>query len=476
MAARRVAAPRCRANRMRRRAGAQHAPARCAQYKVKDIAEADFGRLEIELAEAECPGLMACRSEFGPAQPFKGARIAGSLHMTIQTAVLIETLTALGADVRWCSCNIFSTQDHAAAAIARDSAAVFAWKGETLEEYWWCTEQMLVWPDGEGADLLVDDGGDATLLIHGAWARPTPCRPAGRRAAQRRPCCAAPRPSRARPRPSYAAAGRQGADLHAQRRARPCVQLRPRRAGAPGAARCLGPWPRLVPARAPAGAPLAPRRAVIEPPSLPPPQRAPRPRRPTPRTAPCPTPPPPTTPSSRSCWASSGTGCPRTPTGGPRWPSAWLASPRRPPPVSGAPGSGDPACRAPPQPARPAAARGSGAAMAPRVRPGGREVLGGAATWAALSRSDAGATAPAPSGAWQPRHGAQAPRQPLPERRQRPVGRSRCGVSGVAVGRRIAPRRASAGQRSPFERIAIHAARHLPQASSACTRCRTPAA
>ena len=136
------------------------------QYKVKDISQADFGRLEIDLAEAEMPGLMACRSEFGGAQPFKGARIAGSLHMTVQTAVLIETLTALGADVRWCSCNIFSTQDHAAAAVARDTAAVFAWKGETLEEYWWCTEQMLTWQDGEGADLLVDDGGDATLLIH----------------------------------------------------------------------------------------------------------------------------------------------------------------------------------------------------------------------------------------------------------------------------------------------------------------------
>ena len=140
---------------------------RASQYKVKDMSQADFGRLEIDLAEAEMPGLMACRSEFGASQPFKGAKIAGSLHMTVQTAVLIETLTALGADVRWCSCNIFSTQDHAAAAIARDSAAVFAWKGETLEEYWWCTEQMLTWPDGSGANLLVDDGGDATLLIHG---------------------------------------------------------------------------------------------------------------------------------------------------------------------------------------------------------------------------------------------------------------------------------------------------------------------
>jgi hypothetical protein len=131
------------------------------------MSQADFGRLEIDLAEAEMPGLMACRTEFGASQPFKGAKIAGSLHMTVQTAVLIETLTALGADVRWCSCNIFSTQDHAAAAIARDSAAVFAWKGETLEEYWWCTEQMLTWPEGSGANLLVDDGGDATLLIHG---------------------------------------------------------------------------------------------------------------------------------------------------------------------------------------------------------------------------------------------------------------------------------------------------------------------
>lgn len=136
------------------------------EYKVKDMSQADFGRLEIELAEVEMPGLMACRTEFGPTQPFKGARITGSLHMTIQTAVLIETLTALGAEVRWCSCNIFSTQDHAAAAIARDSAAVFAWKGETLQEYWWCTERALDWGPGGGPDLIVDDGGDATLLIH----------------------------------------------------------------------------------------------------------------------------------------------------------------------------------------------------------------------------------------------------------------------------------------------------------------------
>jgi len=136
------------------------------EYKVKDIAQADFGRMEIQLAEVEMPGLMACRSEFGPAQPLKGANITGSLHMTIQTAVLIETLTALGAVVRWCSCNIFSTQDHAAAAIARDSAAVFAWKGETLDEYWWCTEKALTWESGPGCDMIVDDGGDATLLIH----------------------------------------------------------------------------------------------------------------------------------------------------------------------------------------------------------------------------------------------------------------------------------------------------------------------
>eukprot|EP00252_Welwitschia_mirabilis_P008094 TRINITY_DN197_c0_g2_i1.p1 TRINITY_DN197_c0_g2~~TRINITY_DN197_c0_g2_i1.p1 ORF type:complete len:486 (+),score=42.69 TRINITY_DN197_c0_g2_i1:99-1556(+) len=136
------------------------------EYKVKDMSQADFGRMELDLAEVEMPGLMACRAEFGPSKPLKGARITGSLHMTIQTGVLIETLTALGAEVRWCSCNIFSTQDHAAAAIARDSASVFAWKGETLQEYWWCTERALDWGPGGGPDLIVDDGGDATLLIH----------------------------------------------------------------------------------------------------------------------------------------------------------------------------------------------------------------------------------------------------------------------------------------------------------------------
>jgi len=140
-------------------------------YKVADISLADYGRKDIELAEVEMPGLMACRVEYGPAKPFKDARISGSLHMTIQTAVLIETLKELGGDIRWCSCNIFSTQDHAAAAIARDeSAAVFAWKGESLEEYWECTLNALTWQEddgkGQGPDLIVDDGGDMTLLIH----------------------------------------------------------------------------------------------------------------------------------------------------------------------------------------------------------------------------------------------------------------------------------------------------------------------
>jgi len=144
-------------------------------FKVADLSLASFGRKEIELAEHEMPGLMALRAEYGDSQPLAGARITGSIHMTIQTAVLIETLTALGADVRWCSCNIFSTQDHAAAAVAvgRDGTPdnpkgvpVFAWKGETLEEYWWCTEQVLRWPGGTGPNMILDDGGDATLLVH----------------------------------------------------------------------------------------------------------------------------------------------------------------------------------------------------------------------------------------------------------------------------------------------------------------------
>ncbi|HZC12792.1 MAG TPA: adenosylhomocysteinase [Thermoleophilaceae bacterium] len=135
-------------------------------YKVADISLAEFGRKEITLAEHEMPGLMAMREEYGPDQPLKGARVTGSLHMTVQTAVLIETLVALGAEVRWASCNIFSTQDHAAAAIAAAGIPVFAWKGETLEEYWWCTEQALTWPGQDGPNMILDDGGDATLLVH----------------------------------------------------------------------------------------------------------------------------------------------------------------------------------------------------------------------------------------------------------------------------------------------------------------------
>lgn len=136
------------------------------QYKIKDINLADFGRKEIKLAETEMPGLMTLRARYGKDKPLKGAKIMGSLHMTIQTAVLIETLVELGADVRWASCNIYSTQDHAASAIAAAGVPVFAWKGETLAEYWWCTEQALIWPDGSGPDLIVDDGGDATMMIH----------------------------------------------------------------------------------------------------------------------------------------------------------------------------------------------------------------------------------------------------------------------------------------------------------------------
>src|SRR6201986_953605 len=144
-------------------------------FKVRDLSLAEFGRKEIRLAEQEMPGLMAIRAEYKGKNPLAGAKIMGSLHMTIQTAVLIETLVDLGADVRWVSCNIFSTQDHAAAAVAvgpkgtidnPKGTPVFAWKGETLEEYWWCTEQALMWPDGTGPNMRLDDGGDATLLIH----------------------------------------------------------------------------------------------------------------------------------------------------------------------------------------------------------------------------------------------------------------------------------------------------------------------
>src|SRR3954469_6954557 len=144
-------------------------------FKVADLDLADYGRTEITLAEHEMPGLMAMRERYSESKPLAGARIAGSLHMTVQTAVLIETLVSLGAEVRWASCNIFSTQDHAAAAVAVGPAGtaddpkgvpVYAWKGETLEEYWWCTEQVLRWPDGGGPNLILDDGGDATLLVH----------------------------------------------------------------------------------------------------------------------------------------------------------------------------------------------------------------------------------------------------------------------------------------------------------------------
>src|ERR1700722_2601746 len=141
-----------------------------AEYKVADISLADFGRKEIDIAEQEMPGLMAIRNKYAAAKPLAGVRVTGSLHMTIQTAVLIETMVALGAKVRWASCNIFSTQDHAAAAIAAAGVSVFAWKGETLEEFWWCTNESLKFPDGKGEflgpQLVIDDGGDVTLLIH----------------------------------------------------------------------------------------------------------------------------------------------------------------------------------------------------------------------------------------------------------------------------------------------------------------------
>src|SRR5580704_15923666 len=141
-----------------------------AEYKVADISLADFGRKEIEIAEQEMPGLMSIRRKYAVDKPLAGVRVTGSLHMTIQTAVLIETMVDLGADVRWASCNIFSTQDHAAAAIAAAGVPVFAWKGETLEEFWWCTNEALSFPDGKGGllgpQLVIDDGGDVTLLIH----------------------------------------------------------------------------------------------------------------------------------------------------------------------------------------------------------------------------------------------------------------------------------------------------------------------
>src|SRR5271155_2021199 len=149
--------------------------ASAADYVVKDIGLAEWGRKEISIAETEMPGLMATREEFGPGQPLRGARIAGSLHMTIQTAVLIETLKAIGADVRWSSCNIYSTQDHAAAAIAAASTPVFAVKGESLKEYWDYTHRIFEWPDGGGPNMILDDGGDATLLMHlGLQAETTP--------------------------------------------------------------------------------------------------------------------------------------------------------------------------------------------------------------------------------------------------------------------------------------------------------------
>ena len=168
------------------------------EFRVADLSLAEFGRREMRLAEHEMPGLMSMRREFAAEQPLRGARITGSLHMTIQTAVLIETLVALGAEVRWASCNIFSTQDHAAAAVAVGpdgtpeqprGVPVFAWKGETLEEYWWCTEQALTWPDG-GPNMLLDDGGDATMLVHKgleferAGAVPDPAARPSRRSSQ----------------------------------------------------------------------------------------------------------------------------------------------------------------------------------------------------------------------------------------------------------------------------------------------------
>ncbi len=157
-------------------------------YKVADITLADFGRRELDIAEHEMPGLMSIRRKYASAAPLKGVRVTGSLHMTIQTAVQMETLVALGEELRWATCNIFSTQDHAAAAIAAAGIPVYAWKGETLEEYWWCTDQALRWPDGGGPNMILDDGGDATLLVT--------------RASSSRPRAPCPRPRRPRTRSS----------------------------------------------------------------------------------------------------------------------------------------------------------------------------------------------------------------------------------------------------------------------------------
>jgi S-adenosyl-L-homocysteine hydrolase len=256
-------------------------------------------------------------AEFGPSAPFKGARIAGSLHMTVQTAVLIESLTALGADVRWCSCNIFSTQDHAAAAIARDSAAVFAWKGETLEEYWWCTEQMLTWPDGEGPDLLVDDGGDATLLIHGARQTLRASQWVSRCARMCRVGCATPH-HLITPPPSV--------PLLAASALPHCTC----RGEVDSLCLCVLCYPvcPALPCYA-LSAMLNLHSNDLTPPHhhnychhTPPPQRVQRPRLLMPRTAACPTLSPPPTQSSRSCLASSVTAWRLTPPSTHAWPSA----------------------------------------------------------------------------------------------------------------------------------------------------------
>ena len=210
-----------------------------SRSRSKDLSLAEFGRKEIRLAEQEMPGLMALRRQHGAKKPLAGARIMGSLHMTIQTAVLIETLTELGADVRWVSCNIFSTQDHAAAAVVvgrpetggtpqnPKGTPVFAWKGETLEEYWWCTEQALEWPDGSGPTLIVDDGGDATLVVHkGASSRrpaSVPAFNAGQRSRRvgRHPRTASARRSRRTRRAGRASPRRSAAS--AKRRPPACI-------------------------------------------------------------------------------------------------------------------------------------------------------------------------------------------------------------------------------------------------------------